>query len=88
MRLKHITPILYWRNKMIQRTLPAFLLALGLGTLAGCASPTVITLNDGREIQAVDTPEYDDETGFYEFEQLDGKHTRINKDQVRTVKDL
>ncbi|MDD0976840.1 YgdI/YgdR family lipoprotein [Pseudomonas fontis] len=73
---------------MIQRTLPALFLALGLGTLAGCASPTVITLNDGREIQAVDTPTYDDESGFYEFEQLDGKNTRINKDQVRTVKDL
>lgn len=73
---------------MIQRTLPAFLLALGLGTLAGCASPSVITLNDGREIQSVDTPQYDDESGFYEFEQLDGKRTRINKDQVRTVKDL
>ncbi|MBH3427377.1 MAG: YgdI/YgdR family lipoprotein [Pseudomonas sp.] len=73
---------------MNQRTIAAFLLALGLGTLAGCASPTVITLNDGREIQAVDTPQYDDESGFYEFEQLDGKQTRINKDQVRTVKDL
>jgi len=73
---------------MIQRTIPAFLLALGLGTLAGCASPTVITLNDGREIQSVDTPQFDDDTGFYEFEQLDGKQTRINKDQVRTVKDL
>ncbi|RWU18035.1 YgdI/YgdR family lipoprotein [Pseudomonas alkylphenolica] len=73
---------------MNQRTIAAFLLALGLGTLAGCASPTVITLNDGREIQAVDTPQYDDESGFYEFEQLDGKRTRINKDQVRTVKDL
>ena len=67
---------------MTQRTIAAFMLALGLATLAGCASPTVITLNDGREIQAVDTP------GFYEFEQLDGKRTRINKDQVRTVKDL
>ena len=74
---------------MKQRTLPAaFLLALGIATLAGCSSPTVITLNDGREIQAVDTPKYDDESGFYEFEQLDGKQTRINKDQVRTVKDL
>jgi hypothetical protein len=74
---------------MKQRTLPAaFLLALGIATLAGCASPTVITLNDGREIQAVDTPQYDEESGFYEFEQLDGKETRINKDQVRTVKDL
>jgi hypothetical protein len=74
---------------MKQRTLPAaFLLALGIATLAGCASPTVITLNDGREIQAVDTPQYDEDSGFYEFEQLDGKQTRINKDQVRTVKDL
>ena len=35
---------------MMQRTLATFMLALGLATLAGCASPTVITLNDGREI--------------------------------------
>jgi hypothetical protein len=74
---------------MTQRTLPAaFLLALSLASLGGCASPTVITLNDGREIQAVDTPKYDEESGFYEFEQLDGKQTRVNKDQVSTVKDL
>ncbi|KQQ56135.1 hypothetical protein ASF84_12640 [Pseudomonas sp. Leaf127] len=74
---------------MNYKTIPAaFVLALGLATLAGCSSPTVITLNDGREIQSVDTPRYDDEAGFYEFEQLDGKKTRINKDQVRTVKDL
>jgi len=73
---------------MIKRTLPAFMLALGLGALAGCASPTVITLNDGREIQAVDTPSFDEDSGFYEFEQLDGKRMRLNKDQVRTVKEL
>ena len=34
------------------------------------------------------TPKFDKDSGFYEFEQLDGKQTRINKDQVRTVKDL
>ncbi|MFK3796343.1 MULTISPECIES: YgdI/YgdR family lipoprotein [unclassified Pseudomonas] len=74
---------------MKQRTIPAaFLLALGLATLAGCSSPTVITLNDGREIQATDTPKYDEDSGFYEFKQLDGKETRINKDQIRTVKEL
>ena len=73
---------------MTQRTLATFMLALGLATLAGCASPAVITLNDGREIQAVDAPKYDEDSGFYEFEQLDGKETRINKDQVRTVKEL
>lgn len=73
---------------MIKRTLSAFLIALGLGTLAGCSSPSVITLNDGRELQAVDTPQFDEASGFYEFEQLDGKRTRINKDQVRTVQDI
>lgn len=73
---------------MTHRTLATFMLAAGLATLAGCASPTVITLNDGREIQAVDSPKYDEKSGFYEFEQLDGKETRINKDQVRTVKEL
>ncbi|WP_263141712.1 YgdI/YgdR family lipoprotein [Pseudomonas sp. RIT-PI-AD] len=73
---------------MTQRTLPALLLALGLAALAGCSTPTVITLNDGREIQAVDEPKYDEESGFYEFEQLDGKRARVNKDQVRTVKEL
>jgi major membrane immunogen (membrane-anchored lipoprotein) len=73
---------------MSNRILPAVLLAAGLAALAGCSTPTVITLNDGREIQAVDTPKYDDESGFYEIEQLDGKQTRVNKDQVRTVKEL
>ncbi|MBO3276590.1 YgdI/YgdR family lipoprotein [Pseudomonas schmalbachii] len=73
---------------MNKRMLPALLLALGLGALAGCSSPSVITLNDGREIQAVDSPEYDSESGFYVFEQLDGKRVRVNKDQVRSVKEL
>lgn len=73
---------------MIQRIFPALLLALGLVALAGCASPSVITLNDGREIQTVDQPDYDEDSGFYEFEQLDGKRAKVNKDQVRTVKEL
>lgn len=73
---------------MIPRTLPAVFLSLSLAALAGCASPSVITLNDGREIQTIDTPEFDDDTGFYEFEQLDGKRSQVNKDQVRTVKEL
>ena len=47
-----------------------------------------VTLNDGREIQATDKPSFDEDSGFYEFEQLDGKRTRLNKDQIRTVKEL
>ena len=73
---------------MTHRTLAALMLAAGMAALAGCASPTVITLNDGREIQAIDTPKVDEDSGFYQFKQLDGKETRINKDQIRTVKEL
>ncbi|MDD2051039.1 YgdI/YgdR family lipoprotein [Pseudomonas putida] len=73
---------------MTHRILATLLLAAGLATLAGCSSPSVITLNDGRELQTVDSPKFDSDTGFYEFEQLDGKRTKINKDQVRTVKEL
>ena len=73
---------------MTNRTLAALMLAAGLAALAGCSSPAVITLNDGREIQTVDAPKYDDASGFYQFKQLDGKETRINKDQIRTVKEL
>ncbi len=61
---------------------------LGIGLLAGCANPSVITLIDGREIQTTDTPKFDDETGFYEYEQLDGKRSQVNKDQVRSVREL
>ena len=72
---------------MTQRTLTA-LLATGLLALAGCSTPSVITLNDGTQIQTTDVPEFDEESGFYEFEQFDGKPTRVNKDQVITVKEL
>jgi len=67
---------------------PALALLVGLTLLAGCSNPSVITLNDGREIQTLDHPDYDDEAGFYEFESIDGKPGRVNKDQVRTVKEL
>ncbi|EHY77481.1 MULTISPECIES: YgdI/YgdR family lipoprotein [Stutzerimonas stutzeri subgroup] len=73
---------------MRQHTIPALFLALGFGILAGCANPSVITLNDGREIQTLDQPDYDEDSGFYEYEQIDGKPGKVNKDQVRTVREL
>ncbi len=69
-------------------TIPALLLILGFSVLAGCANPSVITLNDGREIQTLDRPDYDEESGFYEYELIDGKPGRVNKDQVRTLREL
>lgn len=73
---------------MRQRPLSTLLLALGFGILAGCANPSVITLNDGRDIQTLDRPDFDEESGFYEYEQIDGKPGKVNKDQVRTVREL
>lgn len=64
--------------------LPALLLGT-FATLAGCSTPSLITLNDGREMQAVDAPKFEKDSGFYEFQQLDGKRTRINKDQVLSL---
>ena len=73
---------------MRSQTGPALALLIGLSLLAGCSSPSVITLNDGREIQTLDRPDYDDDSGFYEYEGLDGKPAKVNKDQVRTVQEL
>ncbi len=66
----------------------ALAILIGMTLLTGCSSPSVITLNDGREIQTLNQPEYDEEAGFYEFEGIDGKPGRVNKDQVRTVQEL
>lgn len=63
-------------------------LALVAGLLAGCATPTAMVLTDGREIHAVDKPDFDEETGFYEIEQLDGTKVRINKDEVESIREL
>jgi len=67
--------------------LPALLFGT-FATLAGCSTPSLITLNDSREFQTVDEPKFDQDSGFYEFQQLDGKQTRINRDQIRTISDL
>lgn len=72
---------------MRHRLAAAVMVAVGI-LLAGCSSPSVITLNDGREIQTLDRPKYDEDSGFYEYEQIDGKPGKVNKDQVRTVQEL
>lgn len=73
---------------MLQRTIAVLMLALGLSTLTGCASPSVISLNDGREIHTQDEPKFDETSGFYEFEQVDGRRAKVNKDQVQGIREL
>ncbi|QEY59111.1 YgdI/YgdR family lipoprotein [Pseudomonas sp. C27(2019)] len=71
---------------MNKKYFTALFAAVAFVTLAGCASPTVITLKDGSQIQTKNKPKYDRNSGFYEFEQRDGKPVRINKDDIHTIK--
>ena len=49
--------------------------------LAGCSSPHVITMKDGRSITTKTTPEMNRD-GFYEYETLDGFDASVNGDEV------
>jgi hypothetical protein len=73
---------------MNKKYFTALFAAVAFVTLAGCSSPTVITLKDGSQLETTDKPKYDQESGFYEFEQLDGKPIRINKDDIHTIKKM
>jgi major membrane immunogen (membrane-anchored lipoprotein) len=55
--------------------------------LAGCADPSIITLKDGTVIETTDEPDFDHKTGFYEFETVDGREAKINKDEVLEIKE-
>ena len=64
--------------------LPLVLAAL-LG-LAGCASPTVVTLQNGTQYLTKDLPKTKTNDGFYEFVDIAGKHIKVKADDVATVK--
>ena len=73
---------------MSKKYFSALFAAAALVALAGCSSPTVITLKDGTQLETTNKPKFDDDSGFYEFEQLDGKPERINKDDIHTIKHM
>lgn len=56
--------------------------------LTACASPSVITLTNGQQIQTLDSPSYDKRSGFYEYKSIDGKDVLINKESVESIKRL
>ena len=64
--------------------LPLVLAAL-LG-LAGCASPTVVTLQNGTQYLTKDLPTTTNKDGFYEFVDIAGKHIKVRADDVSTIK--
>ena len=73
---------------MSKKYFTALFAAAALVALAGCSSPTVITLKDGTQLDTTSKPKFDDDSGFYEFKQLDGKPVRINKDDIHTIKQM
>ena len=64
--------------------LPLVLAAL-LG-LAGCASPTVVTLQNGTQYLTKDLPVTTNKDGLYEFVDIAGKHIKVRAADVSTIK--
>ncbi len=54
--------------------------------LAGCASPSVVTLQNGTQYLTKDMPKTKNQDGFYEFVDIAGKHIKIKADDVATIK--
>lgn len=63
-----------------------FLAACGALALAGCASPTVVTLQNGTQYLTRDQPKTKTADGFYEFQDISGKTIRVKADDVATVR--
>ena len=68
------------------KTLGIPLAVATLLTLAGCASPTVVTLQNGTQYLTKDMPKTETEDGFYEFEDISGAKVKVRADEVATVR--
>jgi hypothetical protein len=62
----------------------AFVSILGLLAL-GCATPYVIRLKNGEIVETRDEPDFDTDSGFYEFEDSFGRRVRMNKDEISSM---
>ena len=64
--------------------LPLLMVAL-LG-LAGCATPSVVTLQNGTQYLTKDLPKTTNKDGFYEFIDIAGKRIQVKAADVATIK--
>lgn len=55
--------------------------------LAGCASPSVVTLQNGTQYLTKDMPKTKTKDGFYEFEDISGSKVKVRADEVATVRE-
>lgn len=61
--------------------------AVLVGTTLGCSSPQKIMLNDGTVIETRDEVDYDKKTGFYEYEDRDGKEAKVNSTEIKMIEE-
>lgn len=54
--------------------------------LAGCATPTVVTLQNGTQYLTKDLPKTTNKDGLYEFVDIAGKHIKVRAADVSTIK--
>lgn len=71
---------------MSMKNLGLPLVALTFLVLAGCATQTVVTLQNGTQYLTKDTPKTKTADGFYEFTDIAGKHIRVRAGDVATVR--
>ena len=68
------------------RTLSVPLVITALLALAGCSTPTVVTLQNGTQYLTEDMPETSDDTGFVEFRDISGTQVKVKAADVATIR--
>ncbi|MGE8064249.1 YgdI/YgdR family lipoprotein [Pseudomonas sp. NPDC089569] len=54
--------------------------------LAGCSTPTVVTLHNGTQYLTRDMPKTRTKDGFFEFEDISGAKVKVRADDVATIR--
>jgi len=68
------------------KTLGLPLAAMALLMLAGCSTPTVVTLQNGTQYLTKDMPKTKTKDGFFEFEDISGAMVKVRADEVATIR--
>ncbi|MBV7485692.1 YgdI/YgdR family lipoprotein [Bordetella sp. BOR01] len=69
------------------KTTTLALIVTGVGVLAGCSTPSTVHTRDGSQVFTADKPQYNEDTGFYEYEK-DGQKVQVNKDDVKSIEEV
>ncbi|MDF9907317.1 UNVERIFIED_ORG: hypothetical protein OKW15_005273 [Pseudomonas reinekei] len=69
------------------KTLGLPLAAAALLMLAGCSTPTVVTLQNGTQYLTKDMPNTRTKDGFFEFEDISGAKVKVRADEVATIRE-